>query len=139
MAKTRGLGRGLDALLGDDEEPGSGEMLRSIAIDELQPGKYQPRTRPDAASLAELAESIKSQGVMQPVLVRPAAGGRYEIVAGERRWRAARLAGLVSVPALVRDMPDQQALAAALVENIQREDLNPLEEAAGIQRLVQEF
>lgn len=139
MAKTRGLGRGLDALLGDDEEPASGEMLRNIAIDELKPGKYQPRARPGAESLAELAESIKSQGVMQPVLVRPVAGGRYEIVAGERRWRAARLAGLVSVPALVRDIPDQQALAAALVENIQREDLNPLEEAAGIQRLVQEF
>jgi ParB family chromosome partitioning protein len=139
MAKTKGLGRGLDALLGDNEEPASSEALRSIAIDDLQPGKYQPRARPGAESLAELAESIKSQGVMQPVLVRPAAGGRYEIVAGERRWRAARLAGLASVPALVRDIPDQQALAAALVENIQREDLNPLEEAAGIQRLAQEF
>jgi ParB family chromosome partitioning protein len=139
MAKTKGLGRGLGALLGDDEEPASGEMLRNIGIDELQPGKYQPRARPGPESLAELAESIKSQGVMQPVLVRPVAGGRYEIVAGERRWRAARLAGLASVPALVRNVPDQQALAAALVENIQREDLNPLEEAAGIQRLVQEF
>ena len=139
MAKTRGLGRGLGALLGDDEEPAAGETLRNIAIDELEPGKYQPRARPGADSLAELAESIKSQGVMQPVLVRPAAGGRYEIVAGERRWRAARLAGLASVPALVRNIPDQQALAAALVENIQREDLNSIEEAAGIQRLAQEF
>jgi ParB family chromosome partitioning protein len=139
MARTKGLGRGLGALLGDDEEPAPGEALRSIGIDELQPGKYQPRARPAPESLAELAESIKSQGVMQPVLVRPVAGGRYEIVAGERRWRAARLAGLASVPALVRTIPDQQALAAALVENIQREDLNPLEEAAGIQRLAQEF
>jgi ParB family chromosome partitioning protein len=133
------LGWGLGALLGDDEAPVSGEALKNIAIDELEPGKYQPRARPGPESLAELAESIKSQGVMQPVLVRPVAEGRYEIVAGERRWRAARLAGLASVPALVRDIPDQQALAAALVENIQREDLNPIEEATGIQRLAQEF
>jgi len=139
MAKTKGLGRGLGALLGDDDEPTTGDALRNIGIDELQPGKYQPRARPAPESLAELAESIKSQGVMQPVLVRPVADRRYEIVAGERRWRAARLAGLTSVPALVRDIPDQQALAAALVENIQRENLNPLEEAAGIQRLAQEF
>ena len=140
MAKTRGLGRGLGALLGDDEAPASsGDALRNIAIDELEPGKYQPRARPGGESLAELAESIKSQGVMQPVLVRPVAEGRYEIVAGERRWRAARLAGLAAIPALVRNIPDQQALAAALVENIQREDLNSIEEATGIQRLAQEF
>jgi ParB family chromosome partitioning protein len=141
MVKPKGLGRGLDALLGGDEpsQPRAGEALRSIPVDELAPGKYQPRTRIDQAALAELAESIKAQGVMQPILVRPLAGGRYEIVAGERRWRAARLAGLSSVPALVRDIPDNQALAAALIENIQREDLSPLEEAAGIQRLVQEF
>jgi ParB family chromosome partitioning protein len=139
MAKAKGLGRGLDALLGDDERPAPGEVLKNIPVGDLQPGRYQPRAQPQSESLAELAESIKAQGVMQPVLVRPLAAGRYEIVAGERRWRAARLAGLSSVPALVRDIPDQQALAAALVENIQREDLNAIEEATGIQRLVQEF
>jgi ParB family chromosome partitioning protein len=139
MAKGKGLGRGLDALLGDDSQPAAGEALNQLPIDDLQPGRYQPRTRADAEGLAELAESIKSQGVMQPILVRPSASGRYEIIAGERRWRAARMAGLAAVPALVRDIPDRQALAAALVENIQREDLGPLDEAAGVQRLVQEF
>lgn len=140
MVKAKGLGRGLDALLGDSEAPArSAESLRNVAIDELQPGKYQPRSHMAHDALAELAESIKTQGVMQPILVRPLAGGRYEIVAGERRWRAARMAGLATVPALVKEVADQQALAAALVENIQREDLNPLEEATGIQRLVQEF
>ena len=140
MAKAKGLGRGLDALLGDDEAPARAEDgLRTLGIDELQPGKYQPRSHMEQASLAELAESIKSQGVMQPILARPLAAGGYEIVAGERRWRAARLAGLASVPALVKEIPDQQALAAALIENIQREDLNPLEEATGIQRLIEEF
>ncbi|HSN39663.1 MAG TPA: ParB/RepB/Spo0J family partition protein [Burkholderiales bacterium] len=141
MVKQRGLGRGLDALLGGEEQPAAtgGEALRTLAVDVLQPGKYQPRTRMDQEALKELADSIRVQGVMQPVLVRPVAGGRYEIVAGERRWRAARIAGLASVPALVREIPDQQALAAALIENIQREDLNPLEEAVGIQRLIQEF
>jgi ParB family chromosome partitioning protein len=113
--------------------------LRNLAIEALQPGKYQPRTRMDQDTLKELAESIKGQGVMQPILVRPIAGGRFEIVAGERRWRAARIAGLASVPALVREIPDQQALAVALIENIQRENLNCLEEAQGIQRLIQEF
>ncbi|MBX9810291.1 MAG: ParB/RepB/Spo0J family partition protein [Burkholderiales bacterium] len=141
MVKQRGLGRGLDALLGGDEQPETTgeEALRHLAIDTLQAGKYQPRTHMDQEALKELADSIKAQGVMQPILVRPVAGGRYEIVAGERRWRAARIAGLSSVPALVREVPDQQALAAALIENIQREDLNPLEEAVGIQRLIQEF
>ena len=141
MVKPKGLGRGLDALLGGDEPPPprAGEALRTMAIDELAPGKFQPRTRMDQEALAELAESIKAQGVMQPILVRPLPGGGHEIVAGERRWRAARLAGLSSVPVLVRDIPDNQALAAALIENIQREDLSPLEEATGIQRLVQEF
>ncbi len=141
MVRQKGLGRGLDALLGGEEPafaPGE-ESLRNLAIDSLQPGKYQPRTRMDQDTLKELAESIKGQGVMQPILVRPIAGGRYEIVAGERRWRASRIAGLASVPALVREIPDQQALAAALIENIQREDLNCLEEAHGIQRLIQEF
>jgi len=140
MAKIRGLGRGLDALLGgaDDDKPVAGS-LRTLAIDTLQPGRYQPRSHMDEATLVELAASIKSQGVMQPVLVRPTGGGKFEIIAGERRWRAARIAGLAEVPALVRDIPDQQALEAALIENIQREDLNPLEEAAGMQRLIQEF
>jgi len=140
MAKMRGLGRGLDALLGaGDERQIQGDALRNLPIEALQPGKYQPRTRMDQEALAELAESIKAQGVMQPILVRPVAEERYEIIAGERRWRAARLAGLSTVPALVRDVPDRQALAVSLIENIQREDLNPLEEATGIQRLVQEF
>lgn len=140
MAKVKGLGRGLDALLGDDSAPPRAQDgLRHIAVDELKPGKYQPRSHIEQESLSELAESIKSQGVMQPVLVRPLADGGYEIVAGERRWRAARLAGLSSVPAIVKDIPDQQALAAALIENIQREDLNPLEEAQGIERLIGEF
>jgi ParB family transcriptional regulator, chromosome partitioning protein len=140
MAKVKGLGRGLDALLGDNDPPARAEDgLRNLGIDELQAGKYQPRSHMEQTALAELAESIRSQGVMQPILVRPLAAGRYEIIAGERRWRAARMAGLNSVPALVKEIPDQQALAASLIENIQREDLNPLEEATGIQRLTQEF
>jgi ParB family chromosome partitioning protein len=138
--KPKGLGRGLDALLGDQEAPErGGEALRNLAIDELTPGKYQPRLHMEQEPLAELAASIKAQGVMQPILARPLPGGGFEIIAGERRWRAARMAGLTTVPALVKDIPDSQALAAALIENIQREDLNPLEEATGIQRLVQEF
>jgi ParB family chromosome partitioning protein len=140
MAKMKGLGRGLDALLGAADEPAtSGEMLNLLAIDELQPGRYQPRTRMDPQALAELAESIKAQGLMQPILARPLGAGRYEILAGERRWRAARMAGLASVPVLVRDVPDRNALAIALIENLQREDLNPLEEAAGVKRLIEEF
>ena len=140
MVKPKGLGRGLDALLGDTSAPPRvDDGLRTLGINELQPGKYQPRSHMEQAPLAELAESIKTQGVMQPVLVRPLKTGGYEIIAGERRWRAARMAGLTSVPALIKDIPDQQALAAALIENIQREDLNPLEEALGIQRLTQEF
>jgi ParB family transcriptional regulator, chromosome partitioning protein len=144
MAKLKGLGRGLDALLGGDEPaaavpPASSDTPRELAIDQLQPGKYQPRTRMDQEALKELAESIKTQGVIQPVLVRPVAAGQYEIIAGERRWRAARMAGLTAVPVVIRDIPDNQALAVALIENIQREDLNPLEEALGIQRLTHEF
>jgi ParB family chromosome partitioning protein len=139
MAKVKGLGRGLDALLGSGDEPAAGETLATISIEALQPGRYQPRTRMDPESLAELAGSIKAQGVMQPILVRPLEAGRYEIVAGERRWRAARMAGLTSVPALVREVPDRHALAIALIENLQREDLNPLEEAAGVKRLIEEF
>jgi len=141
MAKPKGLGRGLDALLGDENAavPAGGENLRNLGIDEVRPGKYQPRSQMGEEALRELADSIRTQGVMQPILVRPVEAGRYEIVAGERRWRAARMAGLATVPALVKEIADQHALAAALVENIQREDLSPLEEAAGIQRLVQEF
>ena len=125
MAKVKGLGRGLDALLSADEQPAD-QALGELAIGLLRPGRYQPRTRMDAESIAELAESIKAQGMLQPILVRPIDSGRYEIIAGERRWRAAQLAGLKQVPAVVRDVPDGAALAMALIENIQREDLNPL-------------
>ncbi|HVE49192.1 MAG TPA: ParB/RepB/Spo0J family partition protein [Casimicrobiaceae bacterium] len=138
--RPKGLGRGLDALLasGDDETPAK-DALQTIALDRLRPGKYQPRTRMDDASLAELADSIREQGVMQPILVRPIEGARFEIIAGERRWRAAQRAGLSEVPVLVKAVPDHAALALSLIENIQREDLNPLEEATGLQRLIAEF
>jgi len=138
MARLKGLGRGLDALLSTSEEPRA-DALRSLALDQIRSGRYQPRTRMDETSLDELAQSIRSQGVVQPILVRPSEGGRYEIIAGERRWLAARRAGLTEIPALVRDVPDQATLALALIENIQREDLNPLEEAQGIKRLIEEF
>ncbi|MFZ5509777.1 MAG: ParB/RepB/Spo0J family partition protein [Pseudomonadota bacterium] len=135
--KMKGLGRGLDALLaGNNNETERQDRLR---VDQLQPGKYQPRTRMDPGSLEELAASIKAQGVMQPILVRPVGKDKYEIIAGERRWRASQLAGLAEVPVLIRDIPDEAALAMSLIENIQRENLNPLEEAAGIQRLIDEF
>ena len=139
MIKAKGLGRGLDALLNNDESAGAGETLATAAVETLQPGRYQPRTRMDQESLNELAQSIRRQGLMQPILVRGVAPGRYEIIAGERRWRAAQIAGLAAVPIVIRDVPDQAALAMALVENIQRENLNPLEEATGIQRLIDEF
>ena len=139
MAKLKGLGRGLDALLSSGDENSGRESMQAIALDRILPGRFQPRSRMDEASLDELAESIKAQGVMQPILVRPADAGRYEIIAGERRWRAAQRAGLKEMPALVRGVPDQAALAMALIENIQREDLNPLEEAQGISRLIDEF
>ena len=139
MAKiNKGLGRGLDALLGGGASK-TNETLRELNVSQLKPGKYQPRSRMDEASLAELAASIKSQGVMQPILVRELPNSSYEIIAGERRWRAAQLAGLKQVPVLVRVVPDNAALAMALIENIQRENLNPLEEAVGIQRLIDEF
>jgi ParB family chromosome partitioning protein len=134
----KGLGRGLDALLAKDEETG-GETLKTLKLEQLQPGKYQPRTRMDQTSLEELSRSLKSQGVMQPILARTLADGRYEIIAGERRWRAAKLAGLRELPVIVREVPDSAALAMALIENIQRENLNPLEEATGIHRLINEF
>jgi ParB family chromosome partitioning protein len=143
--KLKGLGRGLDALLGGDmqEAPATPAGAPStLKVQQVQAGKYQPRTRMDDGSLAELAASIKSQGIMQPVLVRPLAGANgvgYEIIAGERRFRAAQLAGLDEIPVLVREVDDQNAAAMALIENIQREDLNPLEEAQGIARLIAEF
>ena len=143
--KPKGLGMGLEALLGPkaaDVSAGNGAPQGqpvTLRLEQLQAGKYQPRTRMDEGSLYELAESIKTQGVMQPVLVRPVGPGRYEIIAGERRFRAARLDGLAEVPVLVREVPDQAAAVMALIENMQREDLNPLEEAQGLQRLVQEF
>jgi len=140
--KLKGLGRGLDALLAGNESQGK-EQQRSLRVSSLQPGKYQPRTQMDSTSLEELAASIRVQGLMQPILVRPLGDtlgeDRFEIVAGERRWRAAQMAGLTEVPALIREIPDESALAMALIENIQRENLNPLEEAQGLQRLIDEF
>jgi ParB family chromosome partitioning protein len=136
--KQKGLGRGLDALLAANNTP-EAHRQETLTVGALQPGKYQPRTRMDPGSLEELAASIKAQGLIQPISVRPVSGGRFEIIAGERRWRAAQSAGLVEVPVLIRDIPDDAALAMSLIENIQREDLNPLEEAAGIQRLIDEF
>jgi ParB family chromosome partitioning protein len=143
--KLKGLGRGLDALLGGDAHDTPTAPAGSpstLAVTRIQAGKYQPRTRMDDGSLSELAASIKSQGIMQPVLVRPIEGEGsigYEIIAGERRFRAAQLAGLEEIPVLVREVDDQNAAAMALIENIQREDLNPLEEAQGIARLISEF
>ncbi len=150
-AKKRGLGRGLDALQGPKGavsqvqattaviEPLPGEVLRKLPVGQLQPGKYQPRREMDEGKLSELADSIKSQGVIQPILVRQLPAGNYEIVAGERRWRASQLAGLDEVPVVVRELEDRTVIAMALIENIQREDLNPLEEAEALQRLISEF
>ncbi len=140
MAKPMGLGRGLDALLANDiEETRRGDALRTLNVAQLQPGKYQPRSHMDAAALQTLADSIKSQGIMQPILVREIGADKFEIIAGERRWRASQIAGIEQMPVLVRDIADESALAMALIENIQREDLNPLEEAQGIKRLIDEF
>jgi ParB family chromosome partitioning protein len=140
MAKPiKGLGRGLDALLSGNNTSKQNDVLRDLKVEQLKPGKYQPRSRMDEASLNELAASIRVQGVMQPILARELPEGGYEIIAGERRWRAAQLAELKIVPVIVRKVPDNAALAMALIENIQREDLNPLEEAIGIQRLIDEF
>ncbi len=150
-AKKRGLGRGLDALLGPKgaagtpvnvaavAQPQPGEVLRKIKVSELQPGKYQPRRDMDPSKLEELADSIRAQGVIQPILVRRLPAGNYEIVAGERRWRASQLAGLAEVPVVVRELEDRTVVAMALIENIQREDLNPLEEAQALSRLITEF
>ena len=139
MIKPKGLGRGRDALLGAPDSPPKAETVGALPVGRIRPGKYQPRTRMDQAALAELAASIKAQGLMQPVVVRPVERDRYELIAGERRWRAAQLAGLEQIPAIVREVPDEAALAMSLIENIQREDLNPMEEAAGLQRLADEF
>jgi ParB family chromosome partitioning protein len=140
MKKTRGLGRGLDALLGDDNSSSENQgELQQLRLDKLQPGKYQPRSYMDEDSLNSLAASIKSQGLMQPILVRAIAEEKWEIIAGERRWRAAKIAGLFEVPVLIKTVADEAALAMALIENIQREDLNPIEEALGIQRLIEQF
>jgi ParB family chromosome partitioning protein len=145
--KRKGLGRGLDALLGGEAalapvlagQPGVDGELRQIPLDQMQRGKYQPRRDMKEEALKELAESIKKQGVVQPIVVRPLGERRFEIIAGERRWRAAQMAGLETVPAVVRDVPDRTAIAMALIENIQRADLNPLEEAEAMQRLIAEF
>lgn len=147
--KKRGLGRGLEALLGPKSEPGTPptaaleatpqDSLRTLPVDAMQPGKYQPRKRMDDDKLQELAESIKAQGVIQPVVVRELDKGTFEIIAGERRWRASQLAGLAEIPVVVRDVDDRTVVAMALIENIQREDLNPLEEAQALQRLIDEF
>lgn len=149
-AKKRGLGRGLEALLGPKAaaeaptlvEAQPGDLLRNLPVDSLSPGKYQPRKHWDEDKLAELAESIKAQGVIQPIVVREIGekGGKtYEIIAGERRWRASRLAGLEAIPVVIREVDDRTVVAMALIENIQREDLNPLEEATALQRLIDEF
>ena len=141
MIKPKGLGRGLDALLGGGRAGASGNEgeLREILVGDLSPGKYQPRTRMDKVALEELAQSVRNRGIVQPILVRQIKAGKFEIVAGERRWRAAQIAGLVTVPALVRDISDEHALGIGLIENIQRENLNAIEEASGIKRLIDEF
>ncbi len=139
IRKMKGLGRGLDALLGSEPQAVAATSLQELPVDRLRPGRYQPRTRMDEEALAELADSIRAQGVIQPILVRPLADQDYEIIAGERRFRAAKMAGLTEVPVSVRDVPDDAALTMALIENIQREDLNPLEEAQGVARLIREF
>lgn len=140
MVKPKGLGRGLDALLsGDTETIAQSDTLRTLPVGQLQPGKYQPRSYMNEDALQTLADSIAAQGIMQPILVREIAAEKFEIIAGERRWRASQKAGLTEVPVLVREIADEAALAMALIENIQREDLNPLEEAMGIKRLIDEF
>ncbi|NBX00033.1 MAG: ParB/RepB/Spo0J family partition protein [Methylophilaceae bacterium] len=140
MVKLKGLGRGLDALLANDiETSAQSDSLATLSVDKLQPGKYQPRTHMDQASLESLADSIRAQGIMQPIVVRLVNDGKYEIIAGERRWRASQIAGLNEVPVIIKEIADDVALAMALIENIQRENLNPIEEANGIQRLINEF
>jgi ParB family chromosome partitioning protein len=142
MSKKRGLGRGLDALLSAglaESRDTRSDDLKDLPVDLLQRGRYQPRVDMREETLTELAESIRAQGVVQPIVVRPVSDNQYEIIAGERRWRAAQMAGLDEIPAIVRNVPDEAAIAMALIENIQREDLNPLEEANAIKRLIDEF
>lgn len=140
MVKTRGLGRGLDALLGEDDRHAGDREMMTLPLHEMRPGKCQPRQKMDDRSLEELADSIREHGVLQPILIRPAqSGSGYEIIAGERRWRAAALAGVHTIPVLVREMNDVDTMAVALIENLQRENLNVLEEALGLQRLIGEF
>ncbi len=139
-AKKRGLGRGLNALLGDVsiQDPQQA-VSQTLPLDQIEPGSFQPRRDIDLQSLQELADSIRAHGVVQPVVVRARASGDYELVAGERRWRASRLAGLNEIPVVIREVDDRTALAMALIENIQREDLNPLEQAEGLRRLLEDF
>jgi ParB family chromosome partitioning protein len=148
MVKKRGLGKSLDALLigsmaavseSNDQNAPSKDILRQLGVELIQRGKYQPRREMDPDALEDLANSIRAQGVIQPIVVRPIANGRFEIVAGERRWRAAQMAGLLEIPTLIRDIPDEAAVAIALIENIQRENLNPIEESMALQRLLEEF
>jgi ParB family transcriptional regulator, chromosome partitioning protein len=147
VAKKRGLGRGLDALLGGmqsepearTQRPGDADSLRRLPVDLIQRGRYQPRREFDAETLRELAESIAAQGVIQPIIVRPVENDRYELIAGERRWRAAQQAGLDEIPVVIKEVTEEAAMAMGLIENIQREDLNPLEEASALNRLLNEF
>lgn len=145
MVKKRGLGKSLDALLvgslstAEESYPQSEDQLCQLSVDVIQRGKYQPRREMDPDALDDLANSIRSQGIIQPIVVRQLLGGRFEIVAGERRWRAAQLVGLTEIPAIIKDIPDEAAVAIALIENIQREGLNPIEEAMALQRLIAEF
>ncbi|MDQ5768416.1 ParB/RepB/Spo0J family partition protein [Thiothrix subterranea] len=142
MAKKPSLGRGLDILLSSvrgDGEQSDDTVLKQLPVERIRPGQYQPRTRMDPDALQELADSIKAQGLVQPIVVRKLGGGEYELIAGERRWRASQLAGLHTIPAVVREVPDQSVAAMSLIENIQREDLNALEEASGLRRLIDEF
>ncbi|PID34170.1 MAG: chromosome partitioning protein ParB [Thiotrichales bacterium] len=142
MVKKPGLGRGLDVLLSSAKEAAQQPdeiLLKKLPVEKIKPGEYQPRMSIDPEALQELADSIKAQGMVQPVVVRRITGGEYELIAGERRWRAAQLAGMHEIPAVVRDIPDQAAAAMSLIENIQREDLNVLEEASGLRRLIDEF
>ena len=145
VVKKRGLGRGLDALLGADARTAKAEpedvsgKLQEVPIEWIQPGKYQPRKVIEDEALQELASSIKAQGIMQPIVLRSISENKYEIIAGERRWRASQLAGLEKIPAIVREVNDESAIAMSLIENIQREDLNPMEEAIALQRLIKEF
>ncbi|HET6654877.1 MAG TPA: ParB/RepB/Spo0J family partition protein [Gammaproteobacteria bacterium] len=139
MAKRKALGRSFDTLLSSTAAPEAGDALKTLPVDLIQRGKYQPRKDMHADTLEELADSIRAQGVVQPIVVRPLSGSRYEIIAGERRWRAAQIAGLHEIPAVIKDVPDRAAIAMALIENIQRENLNPLEEARALERLIDEF